>query len=138
VQAERPVELSMKKETAKWYEMAGYDCDTAEAMLETKRYVYTIFMCHLTIEKALKGLYWERRGEFPPKTHNLLYFVKELGLSVPGDNLDFVGKLSDSSIVTRYPEDLQKVISAYPRTAAEEYLRKTKEVLEWLRKQLPK
>lgn len=30
---------------------------TAEAMFNSKRYLYAVFMCHLAIEKALKGIY---------------------------------------------------------------------------------
>ena len=39
-----------------WFNQAGYDLRTADAMLSTGRYIYTVFMCHLSIEKALKGL----------------------------------------------------------------------------------
>jgi len=117
--------------------MADYDRETAHAMFRSRRYVYCIFMCHLAIEKALKGLYWELTGKFPPKTHSLLFFVKELHLRLPQDLLDFIGKLNDASVITRYPEDLQRVVKAYPRRVAQEYLRATDEVLQWLKKQLP-
>lgn len=40
-----------------WLKQAEYDLGTAEAMFKSKRYIYTVFMCHLSIEKALKGLY---------------------------------------------------------------------------------
>jgi HEPN domain-containing protein len=35
-----------------WLDIAGYDLDTAKAMLETGRYLYVGFMCHQVIEKA--------------------------------------------------------------------------------------
>lgn len=37
--------------------MSDYDYDTAIAMMQTRRYLYVGFMCHQTIEKALKA-YW--------------------------------------------------------------------------------
>jgi HEPN domain-containing protein len=58
-------------------------------------------------------------------------------LRLPEDLLDFIGKLNDASVVTRYPEDLQKVVQAYPRRVAQEYLRATDKVLRWLKRQLP-
>lgn len=127
----------MKKQTRKWLEMADYDRGTAHAMFRARRYVYCIFMCHLAVEKALKGLYWEFLRKFPPKTHSLLFFVKELNLRLPQDLLDFIGKLNDASVVTRYPEDLQKIVKAYPRRVAQEYLRETEKVLQWIKNQLP-
>jgi HEPN domain-containing protein len=66
-----------------------------------------------------------------------LFFVKELHLRLPQDLLDFIGKLNDAGVIMRYPEDLQRVVKAYPRRVAQEYLRATDEVLQWLKKQLP-
>lgn len=37
-----------------WLDTAKYDLDTAKAMLETKRYLYLGFMCHLIIENVSK------------------------------------------------------------------------------------
>lgn len=39
-----------------WFEQADYDYDTAVYMSQGERYVYAVFMCHLALEKALKGL----------------------------------------------------------------------------------
>lgn len=49
------------------------------------------------------------------------------------EHLDFIGKLNNASIPTRYPEDLAKTISVYPKAVAEHYLEKTKEVMAWLK-----
>jgi HEPN domain-containing protein len=56
--------------------------DTADFMAEGGRYFYAVFMCHLAVEKALKGLYQEHLGETPPKTHNRLYLLNRIGLSL--------------------------------------------------------
>ncbi len=55
---------------------------TAEAMFETKRYIYVIFMCHLSLEKAFKAFYLKRLGSLPPKVHNLLYLIEKIGVSL--------------------------------------------------------
>lgn len=38
------------KSPEEWFIQASYDLDTAEAMFKTERYMYTVFMCHLSIE----------------------------------------------------------------------------------------
>ncbi len=38
-------------ESAKWIIQAEYDLGTAEDMFKAGRYIYTIFMCHLAVEK---------------------------------------------------------------------------------------
>jgi HEPN domain-containing protein len=47
----------MSKRHLEWLKQADYDLDTAEFMVSGKRYFYAVFMCHLSIEKAIKGLY---------------------------------------------------------------------------------
>lgn len=44
----------MEKQTQEWFRQSDYDMDTAEYMYQGGRYIYTVFMCHLSIEKALK------------------------------------------------------------------------------------
>ncbi|PIP38929.1 MAG: hypothetical protein COX19_09905 [Desulfobacterales bacterium CG23_combo_of_CG06-09_8_20_14_all_51_8] len=63
----------MSDKHEEWLKQADYDMDTADAMFRSGRYFYAVFMCHLSIEKSLKGLYTKVLDEIPPKTHNLLY-----------------------------------------------------------------
>jgi HEPN domain-containing protein len=63
-----------------WFKQEDYDFDTAKYMFVGRRYSYTVFMCHLCIEKALKGLYQVRFDETPPKTHNLLSLLLKLDI----------------------------------------------------------
>ena len=57
-----------------WLDSADYDMDTAHGMLKIRKYLYVGFMCHQTIEKALKSIIACDcdDGEIPPKIHNLL------------------------------------------------------------------
>ena len=105
-------------------------------MFTSGRYIYTIFMCHLALEKALKAKVEEITSKTPPKTHNLRYLVKLNGLEPPEEMFIFLSKLSDVSIPTRYPEDFGELIKSYDKKAAKTYLVKTKEVFKWIRKSL--
>ena len=67
----------MSEKYEEWLKQADYDMDTADAMFRSGRYFYAVFMCHLSIEKSLKGLYSKELAEVPPKTHNLLYLLKK-------------------------------------------------------------
>ncbi|NLD35844.1 MAG: HEPN domain-containing protein [Desulfatiglans sp.] len=44
----------MKKTTLNWIKSADYDLKTAASLLIRKRYLYVVFMCHLTLEKYLR------------------------------------------------------------------------------------
>jgi HEPN domain-containing protein len=123
----------MRKDTANFIVSAEYDLNTAEHMLKTGRYIYVIFMCHLSIEKMLKAFCSQVTDKTSPKTHNLIYLTKLSGIIFSEDHFEFVAKLNNASVVTRYPEDFGKLIEAYPEKVAESYLRKTKEIIEWLK-----
>ncbi|MDR0295438.1 MAG: HEPN domain-containing protein [Prevotellaceae bacterium] len=96
-----------------WFFQSDYDLETAYQMLQSKRNIYCVFMCHLSLEKALKGLFIKRLNEFPPKLHALMYFVNKIELVLSDEWLLFIEKIDGLSIVTRYPEDLRAMITLY-------------------------
>lgn len=59
------------KSKEEWLAQANYDIGTAEAMFDSHRNIYCIFICHLAIVKALKSLWSEKFQEDAPKTHDL-------------------------------------------------------------------
>jgi HEPN domain-containing protein len=126
----------MEKRTEEWLRQSEYDMDTAHYMFQGGRYLYAVFMCHLAVEKALKGLYYENLRTFPPKSHNLVYLLNAVGIKPPEESGKFIIKLSEASIPTRYPEDLAKVQMEYTEEIVGDILRKGKEVLTWIRERL--
>jgi len=118
-----------------WYFQSDYDLETAMDMLKSGRTVYCIFMCHLSIEKALKGLFVKREGEFPSKSHSLVYFVDKLELELNDTFYEFVFMLNKISVPTRYPDDLRKLFTAYPKERTESILNQTKEFQLWIKQQ---
>ena len=126
----------MKKEIENWLSSARYDLAVAKDMLEADRYPYTVFFCHLAVEKALKAKVQEVTGRTPPKIHDLVALLKLTQLTPPPEILDFIGKLSGASTATRYPTDLAELLRTYTLEAAQEYLRQAKETVEWIAGQL--
>ena len=124
------------KQSDEWFKQAEYDFETAKAMFETKRYIYTVFMCHLSIEKALKGLYAKKLKEDPPKVHDLIYLVKKIGLTLQPVHQDFLKILNELSVPTRYPDEIEKLLKQYRKERAEKLLNQTKELLQWLKQRL--
>lgn len=125
----------MSEKHAEWLKQANYDMDTADAMFSSGRYFYSVFMCHLSIEKSLKGLYSKELVEVPPKTHNLLYLLNKIGKRPDQELLKFITKLNTASIATRYPDDLSKIQAAYTEKITKEMIKKSKDVLKWVKTQ---
>jgi HEPN domain-containing protein len=124
----------MRTDSQNWIALAQYDLETARHMLATSRFLYVIFLCHITLEKILKAHVTEVTQSLPVKTHDLLYLVKKIRLELPQNFLEFIGKINNASIPTRYPEDLSRAIKEYPEYVARDYLHQTEEVFEWLRR----
>jgi len=123
----------MRVDTLNWVAMAEYDLETAQHMLATRRYLYVVFFCHLALEKLLKAHVTEVTQSIPAKSHDLIYLVKKGQLDLPLSHLEFIGKINNASIPTRYPDDLQRMLSEYPKLIVRDYLKQTKEVIQWLR-----
>ena len=115
---------------------ADYDMDTAEFMFNGGRYFYTVFMCHLSAEKALKGLYLARLGEEPPRVHNLVYLLNKAGVKPPEDTGRFIVKLNEANIATRYPDNIDRLQKDYTQPIVRDILEKSKELLLWIKRLL--
>ena len=125
----------MENKYDEWYFQSDYDLDTAIDMFKSGRNIYCIFICHLSLEKALKGLLIKRTEEFPSKTHSLIYFADKLGFNMSDSNYEFLFMLNKISVPTRYPEDLRKLFQAYTKERTESLLNQTKEVQLWIKQQ---
>jgi len=124
------------KTSEEWFRQAEYDLGTAEAMFDAGRYIYTVFMWHLSIEKALKGLYAKKFKKDPPKIHNLNYFCELVEIVLEKDLQEFIDNLNDLSVPTRYPDELDKLLKDYKKEDTFKVLEKTKELLLCLKKML--
>lgn len=130
------------KPPEEWLLQAEYDMETAEAMFLSKRFIYTIFMIHLSLEKAIKGIYAQTYKENPPKTHHLLYLIEKIQgkieFDIPENLFSVIRQVDKVSIPVRYPENLIKLSKDYSEDSTSEILNKAKDILIWLKSKLIK
>ncbi len=116
-----------------WIDQSEYDFETAKAMLKTKRYIYCVFMCHLSVEKMLKGLYWKNLKDVPPKAHSLVYLVQIQKLDLPEGIKGFFENLDEVSVPTRYPDQLERLLKVYDPKRTEDILKETEGAIKCLK-----
>jgi HEPN domain-containing protein len=126
----------MERRTKEWLIQSDYDMDTADYMHNGGRYIYAVFMCHLSIEKALKGFYYQKLRSIPPKSHNLIHLLNKIGVKPPVEHGKFIVKLNEVSIPTRYPENLEKLQKFYHEAAVKDILINGRKALAWIKRQL--
>jgi HEPN domain-containing protein len=120
-----------------WVSTSNYDLQTADAMYKAGRYLYVVFMCHLAVEKMLKAiLTYKHPEDIPPKIHNLINLMQKAEITFPEDLKDFLQRIDNVSVVTRYPEDLRMLSREFNQETSKRILTDTKKVIKWLKKQL--
>lgn len=127
----------MKKTTTNWLLSSQYDLKTAETLLKSKRYIYVVFMCHLSLEKTMKAILSEKFKELPPYTHNLNRLIELGDMVLPEKQKIFIDKINLQSVPTRYPEDFKRLSKEFNRKIAEDYLKTTKGIITWLKRNIP-
>jgi HEPN domain-containing protein len=117
-----------------WLEHAQYDMDTAQAMYDTSRWFYVVFMCQQAIEKLVKGLYHFYLDKVPPRTHNIGKIAGEFEdkISVPfsGEQKLFFNRLSTFYLSDRYPDFIEHFAAQTTEEIAKTTLAQTKEVFQ--------
>ncbi|MDI6807834.1 MAG: HEPN domain-containing protein [Candidatus Eisenbacteria bacterium] len=123
----------MAKDPQEWLRQADYDIETAEHMFKAGRHFYAVFMCHLALEKALKGVYREKLKDAPPRTHNLVYLLNKTHAKPEESVGRFLVRLNEASVATRYPEELDKLQDDFTEPVVRDILARSREVLKWIK-----
>ena len=120
-----------------WIERASYDLKTAKSMLEAERYLYVGFFCQQSIEKLLKAKITQF-GTEPPYIHNLIRLAEIAGIfnDLTEQRKDILGELTIHAVQSRYGDFEGDISEALKPIEAEDLLKKTKELFEWLRAKL--
>jgi HEPN domain-containing protein len=116
-----------------WVESADDDLETMQAMYESKRYTWALFVGHLMMEKLLKAYYVKVNNEFPPYIHNLLRLAEKCNLELNEDEKLFFTTVTAFNINARY-DDYKK--NFYKRCTFEfttYWLDKLKSKRQWIK-----
>ena len=116
-----------------WLDRVVYDMDTAKAMLQTGRWIYSIFMCQQSLEKCLKALIAYQDKEIVP-IHNLRRLAEIASIIHEFDEptlvkLDF---LSNYYINARYKEDLNQLSKGINETLVQDFIQFSEGTIAWL------
>ena len=128
---------NMNKVVEEWLRLSEYDLQTAEAMVNSGRYLYVAFMCQQAVEKILKAIYCHTLNVLPPRTHNLLYLVDLLKLEMSESEKIFLSQLNQFYLENRYPDAQGKLAKEMDKEKGQIFLKKTGEVWTCLRQTLP-
>lgn len=125
--------INLDKQIEYWVEGADSALDTACILIKKKKFLHGLFFCHLTIEKIIKALAVKATSQIPPKSHNLFLLLENTGIEMKDEDAEFFGILMKYQLEGRYPDYNPQVPE---KKIVKEYLKKTSEMLSWLKKKL--
>jgi len=123
-----------------WLGIAEEDLAVAKYLLAGAKFLYTGFMCHQAVEKALKAVIARdcADDEIPPKIHNLLKLAAKARLLdvMTEEQRDMLGSLNPLNIEARYPEYKAGMAGSLTKEICEELVIRTEELVCWIKEQL--
>lgn len=125
--------INFEKHILYWRNSAQEDLDVAANLVASGKIRHGLFFLHLTLEKILKATICKHTKDIPPRTHNLVRLAEISGIEFDNKQIDFFIEMNPMNIEGRYPGTWAELPS---QEEAEQYLRKTKKVYEWLITQL--
>jgi HEPN domain-containing protein len=126
----------LERDVKAWIDASRYDLHTARALLDSRRYVYVLFMCQQALEKLLKALVTSRTKTFPPRIHTLVRLAELAAIDLTDEQKTLLERLSLYYIQSRYPPEIQNLAKRVSRVLATAHLEQTETLWKRFRRQL--
>ena len=128
--------MTVEEKFEYWKAYAERDLDAAEAMFETGRWFFVLFMCQQAVEKLIKGIYNLYVDDNVPKTHNIGLLANRIedvsSICFSEEKYELFHLLSQYYMADRYPDFISKAGELVNKKEAVEILTRTREVFAWL------
>jgi len=130
--------MTVEEKVVYWVNLSDYDLETAEGMMQIKKYLYVGFMCHQVVEKIFKACYTKLKEDTPPYVHKLSFIAKEGGFyeNFTEEQIDFIDQLEPLNIRTRYPDYKKALAKRLTPTVCQEIINETKKLQQWTKENL--
>ena len=123
----------MKPETENWLKIADKELKLAQFALSGNEPIGVIQHLHAAIEKILKGIYEETKGN-PPKIHGLkVLAIESCGINLQEKERKLFDILDKAFISSRYPIDIDEFEKAYNIDSCEKMAKEVKTIIKWLK-----
>jgi HEPN domain-containing protein len=123
-----------KDEIGNWWRQGEADFKAAENCIGSGDYFLAIFSIQQAIEKSLKALVLEKKGELI-KTHSLMKLSRIVYL--PKNISEKIEEIEPVYQESRYPDLNPQIPSErFKEKDALEFLDKAKEIITWIKKEL--
>lgn len=106
--------------------------ETAQALMQSKRYADCLFFCHLALEFALKGKVVAHTGAMFPITHDLEALMLAADITLIKATRVDLAVINTFNIAGRYDDYKLSFYKRATRAYAIRYMHKAEKLLLWL------
>jgi len=117
-----------------WLTASKEDFDSAEILFQNKKYHHALFFCHLSIEKILKAIIVKSTKTAPPLIHDLIRLAEKAKLPLSEAQMNELAEITTFNIDARYDDYKLSFRKKAKKQFSLKYLKKTREMLQWLTK----
>lgn len=129
-------QVRIDKIIAYWTTNSDRKWETAQYLMQGRRYSDALFFCHLTLESMLKAVFVAHTREPAPYWHDLVAIAERCGLRLTsGVRKDFE-EITEFNIKGRYPDEKLKFYQRVTRPYAKKYMARASRHRLWLLKLL--
>lgn len=126
----------IKKFVDYWQDNAKKDWQVSKSLFDLKYYNYSLFFCHLTLERLIKALVVFKTGNQAPFTHDLYGLILKTGIEVSAERKKYLEIITTFNMRTRYDTARHAFYKKATRKYSEKYLKITHNLVLWLKKEL--
>lgn len=129
-------EFDKQKIVDLWIEGSEDDFETMNAVLNAKKYSWSLFIGHLVLEKLMKAYFVKVNGDYPPFVHNLLRLAIDSKIEINEDLKFKLTTISAFNLNARYDDYKRSFQTKCTPEYTFEWIENIKELRKWILEQI--
>ncbi|NLV20359.1 MAG: HEPN domain-containing protein [Bacteroidetes bacterium] len=128
--------IDVDKIVKHWIETSDDDLNTMLTLFNSKSFIWSLFLGHISTEKLLKALYVKRFREHAPFTHNLYRLGELIGLEMSDEYSDWFDEITSFNLNARYDEYKKEFYKLCTPEYTQAWIEKIKTIRTWIKEML--
>lgn len=123
----------MKESTENWLKIAAKDLKISEVLIDANEPIGVIFHLHAAVEKTLKAIYEETKGD-PPHIHRLKKLAIDCcDIKLKEREKELLDILDTAFINSRYPKSIELFEAEYNINSCKNLIHDIRSLIKWLK-----
>ena len=124
----------LEKTLAYFQESSEKDWKMAQKLFKSKDYAYSLFFCHLTLEKLLKCIIVAKTDKAAPYIHDLVKLAQAADIKPDKNTEGVLKEITTFNIAGRYDDEKQSFYKKCTKSYTEKYFNLSGGIYLWLKK----